>query len=445
MSSEKLYFTYMKRILLFVLLLCLFPILLFSQSAKTFLPLASGIEYQFIKGKMKAAKKIAAKGDRIAIQYVFLLNDSMLFDNTQNTQDPKWIPLSQQYEGENALLFAVPYHGLHYMNKGDSVVFRIKVSDFFKNQEIEMPDNFDTNGYFYWRIKAIDYETRDAYIKRLSKNRTINPDFKPVDGALYYKFIQLGNSTKIANVGDLATIHIKYKVADSLIFSSATLEDGEAVPHQIGQPSGVGDLMHGFLLLREGDSAIFRIKAKDLAALYNTTVPTHLKDDDYHVWEVKINTLQTPEEVKQAKEAHEAKQSIIDDHLIVDYLKANGYDDVYRTESGLYYIEIQEGTGPAPAPGQIVTVNYTGQFTNGETFDSNTDPKFNHVEPFQFGIDKNHVVDGMNEGLKMMKKGGKAVIVIPSKLAYGNRGVNDIPPNAILIFELELLDVQDKK
>jgi ketosteroid isomerase-like protein len=115
------------------------------------------------------------------------------------------------------------------------------------------------------------------------------------------------------------------------------------------------------------------------------------------------------------------------------------------TESGLKYEDIVVGTGASPQPGQQVTVNYTGMLEDGTKFDSSVDPAFNHVQPFKFNIGIGQVIKGWDEGVMTMKVGGKRKLVIPPQLGYGARGAGGvIPPNATLVFEVELLDTQAK-
>jgi FKBP-type peptidyl-prolyl cis-trans isomerase len=109
------------------------------------------------------------------------------------------------------------------------------------------------------------------------------------------------------------------------------------------------------------------------------------------------------------------------------------------TASGLKYVEIKEGIGPSPQTGQMVTVHYTGTLQNGKKFDSSVDSG----QPLQFNIGVGQVIKGWDEGILTMKVGGKRKLIIPPELGYGSRGAGGvIPPNATLIFEVELLDVK---
>jgi peptidylprolyl isomerase len=109
-----------------------------------------------------------------------------------------------------------------------------------------------------------------------------------------------------------------------------------------------------------------------------------------------------------------------------------------KTASGLSYTDIVKGTGAAPTSGKNVTVHYTGWLENGTKFDSSVD----RGQPFVFRIGAGEVIPGWDEGVMSMRVGGKRKLIIPSQLGYGPSGAGGvIPPNATLIFEVELLDV----
>jgi FKBP-type peptidyl-prolyl cis-trans isomerase len=101
-----------------------------------------------------------------------------------------------------------------------------------------------------------------------------------------------------------------------------------------------------------------------------------------------------------------------------------------------------EGTGDAAVKGDTVTVNYTGTLMDGTAFDSNVDPKFGHVQPFQFTLGSNMVIQGWEQGVLGMKVGEKRHLVIPASLAYGDRGAGAlIPPGATLAFDVEVVAI----
>lgn len=100
---------------------------------------------------------------------------------------------------------------------------------------------------------------------------------------------------------------------------------------------------------------------------------------------------------------------------------------------------IEEGDGPMPQTGDIVSVHYTGTLEDGTVFDSSVE----RGQPIEFPIGMGRVILGWDQGIMEMKVGGKRILTIPPELAYGPSGRGDIPPNATLIFEVELLDIQN--
>ena len=126
------------------------------------------------------------------------------------------------------------------------------------------------------------------------------------------------------------------------------------------------------------------------------------------------------------KENREEIEKYISDHN----LKASS------TSSGLYYVIEKEGTGTRPNANSDVKVKYKGYFTNGSVFDE-TDPA--NIKPFNL----QQVIPGWTEGIQLFKEGGEGILLIPSRLGYGPSGSQSgtIPPNSVIIFDIELLDV----
>jgi FKBP-type peptidyl-prolyl cis-trans isomerase len=109
------------------------------------------------------------------------------------------------------------------------------------------------------------------------------------------------------------------------------------------------------------------------------------------------------------------------------------------TASGLAYFMIKEGEGEQATAGKTVSVHYTGKLTDGTKFDSSHDRN----APIEFPLGEGRVIPGWDEGIALLKVGGKATFIIPPNLAYGARGAGGvIPPNATLIFEVELMQVK---
>jgi FKBP-type peptidyl-prolyl cis-trans isomerase FklB len=119
------------------------------------------------------------------------------------------------------------------------------------------------------------------------------------------------------------------------------------------------------------------------------------------------------------------------------FLDENGQrEGVVRLPSGLQYEVLQEGTGPKPEGGSRVTVHYEGRLTDGKIFDSS----YERNQPTTFGV--RQVIAGWTEALQLMPVGSKWRLFIPSELGYGSRGAGgSIPPNAVLIFDVELLGI----
>lgn len=144
-----------------------------------------------------------------------------------------------------------------------------------------------------------------------------------------------------------------------------------------------------------------------------------------------VESFRVFEGAREKREA-EAKKAMRDE---LDKIAA-GYDE---TPSGLRYKIIQKGNGKQATAGSMVTVHYKGQLANGQVFDSS----YNRKEPIDFTLGIGQVIAGWDEGIQLLKVGDKARFVIPSELAYGSRGAGGvIPPNATLIFDVELMDVK---
>lgn len=155
----------------------------------------------------------------------------------------------------------------------------------------------------------------------------------------------------------------------------------------------------------------------------------------------------TKEEIQSAmmklqENAMKKQQEMADNNAksAKEFLEKNkSAQGVKTTASGLQYIVEKEGTGKSPGKDDVVKCHYRGTLTNGEQFDSSID----RGQPAEFPV--SGVIPGWTEALQMMKVGSKYKLFVPPELAYGPSGRPGIPPNSVLVFEVELLDIVKKK
>jgi peptidyl-prolyl cis-trans isomerase A (cyclophilin A) len=193
--------------------------------------------------------------------------------------------------------------------------------------------------------------------------------------------------------------------------------EGQEVVNAISQ----GDVMETVTIIRVGD------KAKKFDAAKTFT-------------DMKNNWAKMQEEKNKAAE----------EAFYADFMAK--YPNAKKTESGLLYIINKEGVGEYPQNGQTIAVDYVGTFADGSLFDTSIEEvaKAKNVynpqrpyAPLEFPVGQGRVIPGWDEGMKLFKKGGEGILIIPGKLGYGERGYPGvIPPNAALIFEVTLVDIK---
>ncbi len=263
------------------------------------------------------------------------------------------------------------------------------------------------------------------------------PGFKKTDDGLYYKFHTQVDDTVSPKLGDYVSIDMIYASEDSVMFDSKLLPQVMKMP--MIEPTFKGDVYAGIAMMHVGDSVTFICNADStFTKLFRMpAVPPELDSIEYLYFHIKLNAIETLEEVQAAQEGELKRRQAEETKLRYDYM-AEKYPDALPIASGLFYIETKEGKGSTPEKGQTVAVHYKGMFMDGSVFDSSIDKG----DPIEFPLGQGQVIKGWDEGIGMMRKGGKAVLVIPSDLAYGPNGRSSIPPFSTLVFEVELVDIK---
>ncbi len=288
-------------------------------------------------------------------------------------------------------------------------------------------------------------------------------EFKTTDSGLKYNFVIEGEGA-IPEDGNILVMNVSYVNAPgNVIFSSTQSGSPMAISYDDSVLSRNGGLEEGIRMLQKGDSLIIKFPIEDLYEnTFNLTLPDSLeRGSDVTVF-IGVENVFTREEfgvyrMKMMEEQQEAMierqgEQLEEDGTTIDlYLKENKIE-AEIDPSGLRYVVIEEGEGEFPQPNQKVSVNYTGKLMSGQVFDTSVEAVareagvFNEdrpYQPYQFALGTGSVIRGWDIGIGLLKRGGKGVLYIPSTLAYGERATGIIPANAILIFDVELVDILD--
>ncbi|HEX8426720.1 FKBP-type peptidyl-prolyl cis-trans isomerase [Hymenobacter sp.] len=264
-----------------------------------------------------------------------------------------------------------------------------------------------------------------------------------------------GDATYKSRVGKILALDVEYRTAkDSILFNSRKQQMGIPMRIELQEVKIKGGLEEAIALLQPGDSAVFRFNVDTIfAKSFRQPVPPFMKKaGNTMTMLVKAQKVQTREEAmadqqqamvkqQQTMVAHAAEQSKKDDAILQEYVKKNNLN-VQKDTSGVYYVVTSPGTGPKPKTGQTVSVKYKGTLLDGKVFDSSEKAPQNG-KPIDFAIGVGQVIPGWDRAIPLLNKGSKATLLIPSPLAYGQRGAGtDIPADAPLRFDVELVDVK---
>jgi len=273
------------------------------------------------------------------------------------------------------------------------------------------------------------------------------------ENGLHYKFYNHDEAGKKVEIGD--GIVITYVIAkeknDSVIVDSKSVsQDGTGtVPFTMKKSSFKGSFEDGMMMMAKGDSASFIISADSFFLKTNgqNELPKGFSPGESLKGSFKIKEVHSAKEVAEGRKKQEAemeammKQMQDNEKPMLDKYLADNKITTKPLASGLIYIETKKGSGPSPKATDMVTVHYTGKFLNGEIFDSSV----KRGTPADLKLTE--VIPGWTEGMQLMKKGGKATMIIPSSIAWGARGSQwdprsnqGIPPYAPVVFEIELFD-----
>lgn len=253
---------------------------------------------------------------------------------------------------------------------------------------------------------------------------------KTASGLEYLIHTNLEGET--AKVGDYITMNIEYKTT-----SDTSLQKQNDITFELREPQNDGaDITELILLMKEGDSATAMISI-DSMIRNPAQIPPPFKSGDTMVHVLKVIKIQTKEAFEEQKKKDQLELSQRYGEMIEDYAQEKGLE-LQKSETGLYYLITEAGEGENAKQGDQIQVHYTGMLIDGTKFDSSVD----RGQPLPLTLGVGQVIPGWDEGLTYFNKGAKGLLVIPPYLAYGERGAGEvIPPNSILVFEIELVSI----
>jgi FKBP-type peptidyl-prolyl cis-trans isomerase len=260
------------------------------------------------------------------------------------------------------------------------------------------------------------------------------PGFDKTEAGLYYKMFKISKDTIKPKVGDWVTLDYKLTVTvkskDSVLLDSRKTPQG-AVRLQIPPSDYKGDLYSGMEMMSAGDSAIFIIPADSLFkhTFKQPSRPAFVDSNSVVQFFVHMKLIENPADLK--KKEGEA---------LTKYLETNKIT-VAPTPSGCYFIESEKGKGMKIDSGTMVKLHFVVSLLDGKQIFSTRE----RAEPIEFEYGQRFDTPGFEEAIGMMTKGGKAKVIVPSSMGFGEQGRGTlVPAFSTLVYDVELIDVQSK-
>ena len=291
-----------------------------------------------------------------------------------------------------------------------------------------------------------------------------NKEYTATDSGLNYVFEREGSGPEPID-GNIMIMNVSYKIEDGReLFNTSNGGGPMAVSYDSSSLGRYGGLEEGLKMLRQGDSLMLQYPIEDLIEeTFGLSFPDTLTRGSTVTVCIGLEKVLTLDEFndyraeqdqkKQQAALERNKSRIIEDGNIIDEYLAENKLEAQVHESGIRYSTISKGSGEYAAPGKVVRVNYTGRVLDGRLFDTSVEETAKaegvftsgrNYEPYQFQLGTGAVIQGWDIGIALLNPGAKAILYIPSSLAYGESARSDvIGPNEILIFEVELVEVLD--
>jgi len=399
----------------------------------------SGLYYKvFNAGKDTIKPKL---GDWVSMNMSYKYKDSVLFNSKSAMGTPVRFQLpASEFKGDI-------YEGIRMLSAGDSADFIINADSLFIKtfRQPKRPPFIDSNSVIHFYITMLSIDTpasmmkkeEDALKQYIDGNKVT---VEPTASGLYLIETLPGKGAKI-DTGSWVKAHFSVTLIDGKqVFS--TQERGEPMEFEFGKKFDTPGFEEGVSKMTKGGKATLIVPSRIAfgetgrgamvppysTVIYNVEIVDVQSKADHDKQLAEKKKIETAKlETNKKQEGDQMKKYLVDHKITTK-----------PTASGLIYVEKVKGTGTKAVAGKKVKVHYTGTLLNGTKFDSSRDRN----EPFEFVLGQGQVIKGWDEGIALMNVGGKATLVIPSNIAYGERDMGQIPPYSTLVFDVELMDVK---
>jgi len=443
----------MKKIILSITVVITFAAVIFSCSNSNladYKKADNGTLYKVYYRGDDTAK--AVESEIVKVKMSYRLGDSVIFNTSDDEDGIMIFPITSPiFDGDL-------YDAITLMGAGDSISFAVVADSFYLKTAAlkKLPEKVDPGSYLFYDIKLLEHLTPEEWQieverKRMEESRqekvklqnylNENKIFVDATSTGLFFISQKEGSGPRPDTGDMCQLYISVKElgSDEILYSNF----GERpLDVEYGKGFDTEGFREGLGMLRTGGKAMLLVPSwigvgtsgREVVDPFTTLV-----------YEVELLAIRSLEEVKKDRAAYKKQQEtekealrISEPSRIANYIEKNNIT-IEPLESGLYFKELVPGTGDHPVDGNTVTIEYIHYDLDGTVLQSSYEDK----TPFTFMLGTGAVIKGWEEAVKLMRKGGKAWMLLPSKIGYGDyQRIKAVKPYTPIVFELEVTDVK---
>jgi len=405
----------------------------------------TGVYFKYYEKSNDTAK--VQLGDYVTVNMEYHLADTVLFDSRKMEDEVRFQLVEPIFKGDI-------YEAIKLMSVGDSMSFVVVADSFFLKTAAnpKLPEFISPGEPMFYNVKLLERETPQQHQENLKQQhldarkeeisvllnylRENKIETAPLQSGLYFLQQKKGHGP-LPDTGDI--LKVKLRVAElngKQLYSNQNTKASLQI--EFGKPFDTRGFMQGLSMMRKGAKARMLVPSPIGVGAYGMHGV-----DAYTTLEYEVELLDIIPYSTILKQRIEEQNSLSSNKLsseelakLSNYLKKNGIDQ--RMTSGIYYVENKKGSGKKAVHGSTVEVHYKLFDLDGNLWGTS----HKNERPFKFVLGTGAVIKGWEVGIKLMREGGMATIIVPSNMAYGESGKGNIPPNTTLVFDLYLVSVK---